>query len=184
MSAPYQAVKARGRLFVLGANKGRLWERLCNVIGRPDLISRLLASRQFPQAGANPGSDREIEKQLASKPAAEWVELMLAAGVPAAPILNLADALDAITRRRSRWSWSWRIRSKVGEIARLSRQVLRNPPDVRRSRPLLGQQSSEIMREIGIEDAGVEALRQGSVRWPVIATSMVLRQRRTRLRCH
>ena len=95
MSAPYQAVKAKDGYFVLGANNARLWERLCNVIGRPDLVSDPRFATIADRLARVRELIAEIEKPLAIKSADEWVKLMLEAGVPAAPILNLADAPDS-----------------------------------------------------------------------------------------
>jgi crotonobetainyl-CoA:carnitine CoA-transferase CaiB-like acyl-CoA transferase len=162
MSAPYQAVKAKDAYFVLGANNDRLWARLCDVIGRPDLIADARFATISDRLARVPELILEIEKQLASRSAEEWVALMLAAGIPAAPILNLADALDSDHAKA---------RDMVMEVAHPVEGSVRSlgfpvkfsetPPIVRRSPPLLGEHSIDIMREIGIEEAGVEALRRG-----------------------
>ena len=47
MAAPYQAVRASDGHFVLGANNDRLYRRLCETIGRADLIARF---DEFPDA--------------------------------------------------------------------------------------------------------------------------------------
>ena len=83
MSAPYQAVRARDDWFVLGANNDRLWQRLCAVVERPDLledpryrtIADRLANRQVLIA--------DLETSFAEADAEDWVERLLAVGVPA-----------------------------------------------------------------------------------------------------
>jgi crotonobetainyl-CoA:carnitine CoA-transferase CaiB-like acyl-CoA transferase len=161
MSAPYQAVKAKDAYFVLGANNGRLWERLCNVIGRPDLISDSRFATIPDRLARIPELIAEIEKQLASRSADEWVNLMLEAGIPAAPILNLADALDSdhAKAREMVMDLEHPIEGSVRSLG-FPVKFSGTPPMVRRSPPLLGEQSGEIMREIGIEDDGVESLRR------------------------
>jgi formyl-CoA transferase len=36
MSAPYQAVKAKNEYFVMGATNNKLWQKLCEILGRDD----------------------------------------------------------------------------------------------------------------------------------------------------
>lgn len=87
---------------------------------------------------------------------------MLAAGVPAAPILNLADALDS-DHAKARQMVMELEHPVEGSVRSLGFPVKFSgtPPVVRLPPPLLGEQSAEIMREIGIADDGVEALRRG-----------------------
>jgi len=162
MSAPYQAVKAKDGYFVLGANNARLWERLCKVVGRPELVSDPRFATIPDRLARIPELIAEIEKQLATRSADEWVELMLAAGIPAAPILNLADALDS-DHAKARQMVMELEHPVEGSVRSLGFPVKFSgtPPVVRLPPPLLGEQSAEIMREIGIADDGVEALRRG-----------------------
>ena len=93
MSAPYQAVRARDRAFVLGAANERLWQRLCAVLQRPDLADdprfALNAARMKNRAALI----AEIETTLATADADTWVERLLAAGVPAGPINTFEEAV-------------------------------------------------------------------------------------------
>ncbi len=36
MSAPYQTVKAKNEYFVMGATNNKLWQKLCEILGRND----------------------------------------------------------------------------------------------------------------------------------------------------
>lgn len=162
MSAPYQAVKAKDAYFVFGANNGKLWERLCDVIGRPDLISDSRFATIPDRLARIPELIAEIEKQLASKSADEWVRLMLESGIPAAPILNLADALesDHAKAREMVMELEHPIEGSVRSLG-FPVKFSGTPPSVRHRPPLLGEQSAEIMREIGIDSDDVELLRGG-----------------------
>jgi len=83
MSAPYQAVRAADRYLVIGAANPKLWTALCMVIGRPDL----LGDPRFTDNVARIRNRAELipllEQELARRTADEWVEMLLAAGVPA-----------------------------------------------------------------------------------------------------
>src|SRR5215472_426136 len=94
-SAPYQAVRAKDGYFVLGANSNKLWQTFCEVLDRPDLLAdprfKTIADRLLNRVVMI----EEVEKTLAQRDAAEWVEILLAAGIPAGPIMNYAQALSS-----------------------------------------------------------------------------------------
>ncbi|WP_043837382.1 CaiB/BaiF CoA transferase family protein [Muricoccus aerilatus] len=160
MSAPYQAVRAADGHFVLGAANQKLWTALCGVIGRPELI-------EDPRFADNPGRLRHrlelietLEKTFAARPAAEWIEMLLAAGIPAGPVNDFAQALAADhTRARNMvmeidHPAEGRINA-LGFPVKLSRtpQAVRHPP------PLLGEHTQEILRELGLPPDALEARR-------------------------
>lgn len=93
MSAPYQAVEASNGWFVFAAANQKLWLALLDVIGRPDLNDdprfenntiRLKNARALIDLLRPSFRERTVE---------QWVEALLAAGVPSGPILNYEQTL-------------------------------------------------------------------------------------------
>ena len=80
-------------MIVVTANDGQ-YGALCRVIGRPDLIDdpRYVTNTVRRQNRADLRA--ELIKSLVEKPAAEWAELLEAAGVASAPI----NAMDGVFR--------------------------------------------------------------------------------------
>lgn len=160
MSAPYQAVKAADGWFVLGAANQRLWQRLCTVIERPELA----ADPRFRTNGDRMRNLAELMPILDSifveRTRDDCVELLLGAGVPAAPILDYAESLSceqAIAREMV-----MRFEHPVeGDINNLGFAVKMSstPQRVRMPPPLLGQHTEEILSEVGYDDEAVAALR-------------------------
>jgi crotonobetainyl-CoA:carnitine CoA-transferase CaiB-like acyl-CoA transferase len=95
MVAPYQVFPTRdGELMVAGGND-RLFAALCDVLGLPELVS----DERFR---TNPDRVRNREElvsivsgRFAERDSAEWHRRLAAAGVPAAPVADVADIVSA-----------------------------------------------------------------------------------------
>jgi len=90
---PFQNFEASDAWFVVGAAKQVFWERLCEVIGRPDLNED---ERFATMAGRN--EHREtllpiLEEVFRARTADEWIEMLVGAGVPAARVNTVDQAL-------------------------------------------------------------------------------------------
>lgn len=82
-----------GREFVVTANTERMWQGLCSVLGRDELVS----DERFVDAAARLHHRRELwailEHEFASKPAMAWVDALAEAHVPVAPVKTVGEAL-------------------------------------------------------------------------------------------
>jgi CoA:oxalate CoA-transferase len=93
--ATYRSFKGRdGREFVVTANTERMWRAMCEQLSLPHLIDdprfETASSRQ-----ENRGELRAIlDAAFLSAPSTEWVDRLVAAQVPAAPIKNVPEALE------------------------------------------------------------------------------------------
>jgi crotonobetainyl-CoA:carnitine CoA-transferase CaiB-like acyl-CoA transferase len=90
---PFQNFEASDGWFVVGAAKQVFWERLCEVIGRPDLLDD---ERFGTMAGRNEHRDAllpELDEAFRSRSVDEWVGSLVAAGVPASRINSVEEAL-------------------------------------------------------------------------------------------
>jgi len=91
---PFQNFASADGWIVVACPKQALWERLCATIERPDL-----ADPDGPYAGfADRDRNRtallaELDAIFASRTTAEWLELLTPAGVPCAPVNDIAAAL-------------------------------------------------------------------------------------------
>jgi crotonobetainyl-CoA:carnitine CoA-transferase CaiB-like acyl-CoA transferase len=92
---PFQAFQASDGWFVIAAPKEKFWQRLTEVIERPDLAEnpryRRLADRQV-----NSEELLEIlDNIFVTRPVAHWVGLLTAAAVPVGEVNTVAQALKA-----------------------------------------------------------------------------------------
>ena len=152
LNAPYQAFRARDGHLTIAALTNQQWVRLCRVLERDALAT----DRRFATNDARMANTgelvREIESALAHSTVAEWVERLLAAGVPAGPILDYAQVFaDPHTAARR---MIWEVEHPVeGTIRTLGSPVKMSDaqPAVRRPPPLLGEHTREVLATL---DAG------------------------------
>jgi crotonobetainyl-CoA:carnitine CoA-transferase CaiB-like acyl-CoA transferase len=90
---PFQNFETADGWLVVGGVKQEAWERLCEVIGRPELNED---ERFATRAGRNEHRDELLpllEEAFLARPADAWVEALVAAGVPASRVNTVEEAL-------------------------------------------------------------------------------------------
>jgi crotonobetainyl-CoA:carnitine CoA-transferase CaiB-like acyl-CoA transferase len=149
MSAPYQAVKARDGYFVMGATNQKLWTKLCEVLERRDLIDHAEYATVPLRLKNREAMIEVLEQEFGKRDSAEWVDVLLAAGIPAGPILSYPEAFesDHARHRNMCMEIDHPNEGKVRNIG-FPVKLLGTPPIVRRHPPLLGEHNDEIFAEI------------------------------------
>ncbi|TQM11864.1 CaiB/BaiF CoA transferase family protein [Pseudonocardia kunmingensis] len=145
----------------IAANKQEQYEALCAVLERPDLLADARFATREQRKQHRVALKAELEQTLSGRSAAEWDPLLTAAGVPAAPVATLAQALE---------SPQLAARGLVAELplpvaGRTSVRVLGGPVQVdgapvrpTTSPPRLGEHTREILAELGWTRAEIDAL--------------------------
>lgn len=162
---PYQTFHAADGDFVLAVGNDRQFALLCDVIDRHDL-------RDDPRYATNPArvQNREslipiLQTIFSQQPVVYWIDTLLVRGIPAAPIHDVAAALedDHIQSRGLIEQTSL----SNGETVRLVGSPLNlshTPPELRYPPPALGEHSDEILRDVlGLDDETVAMYRQEGV---------------------
>ncbi|GHA13813.1 CoA transferase [Devosia pacifica] len=151
MSAPYQAFAGSDGHFVVGAANQKLWLIFCDVVGRPELRDDPRFKDNIDRVQRRDELAEVLRPTFLGRPANEWVELFLAAGVPAGPINDYSVALDNehVHHRKAVMEIEHPVEGKfkaLGFPAKLSR----TPASVQRPPPLLGEHNDEILAELGM----------------------------------
>jgi crotonobetainyl-CoA:carnitine CoA-transferase CaiB-like acyl-CoA transferase len=152
---------ADGWIFIM-CNKERFWPELCEAVGRPDWAEDP-EFRRFPDRLRNRDRlTRLLDEALGARTTAEWMAVF-AGRVPAAPVNDLAQALDNPFVREEGRVWD------VPHPARPDFRMLA-PPYVcpgetlpRRPAPPLGQDTEEVLRACGMAPGRIAALREEGV---------------------
>jgi crotonobetainyl-CoA:carnitine CoA-transferase CaiB-like acyl-CoA transferase len=141
---PYQLFHARDRAFVIGAGTDRHFAQLCGLIGEPQLATRFATN-------ADRVRDRKtlvpmLERIFQTKPARHWIARCREAGVPAAVVSGVKEALRSATLV----DIDHPIVGKYAAIANPLRLSGKRFP-VRKAPPTLGQHTDAILRELGVK---------------------------------
>ena len=149
ISAPYQALRTRDGHLVVGGNNQKLWQRLCDVLGRPELAEDPRFADNAARMAHRPELVAELEAALAAGDTAHWVEALLEAGVPAGPIHDYAQAV-ADPHTLARDMVVEMEHPEAGTVYGLGIPVKlsETPGSIRRPAPLLGQHTDEILGEL------------------------------------
>jgi CoA:oxalate CoA-transferase len=161
---PYGQFATKDSNIVVAVFGDEFFRRFCDTIGLPELI----ADERF---ATNPGRVRHREEVLApiarvmrQRTSSEWLDLLEQAGIPAAPVNSLAEAL-LHPQVQHREMVTQVAHPLAGDI-----QLLGNPikMDSRRSDvlppPRLGEHTQEVLRELlGLSDAELDALQVSGV---------------------
>jgi CoA:oxalate CoA-transferase len=91
---PFQAFHAADGLLVVAAGNDTLWRKLCELIGRPALATDPLLATNALRTANQPWLEEQLNAALASRTVAEWLEIFIQAGIPAAPIQDIAQVID------------------------------------------------------------------------------------------
>ena len=147
LTAPYQALRTKDGHLTVGGNNQKLWARLCETIGRPELIARFPTNAE--RMARRPELVGELEAALAARTTDEWVEALLAAGVPAGPIHDYAQVVED-PHTQARDMIVAMEHPEAGTVYGLGIPVKLSgtPGSIRRPAPLLGQHTDEILAEL------------------------------------
>lgn len=103
--APFQAFGAADGALVIAAGNDALWAKLCEVLEVPQLIDHPQLATNGLRTDNQPFMQVELNTALSRKPVAEWLRLLQGAGIPAAPIQNIAELLnDPQLQARDMWN--------------------------------------------------------------------------------
>src|SRR3954462_5535850 len=90
--APYETYEAADRPFALAVGNDRLFGRLCEAIGRPELARDERFATNSARVAHLDALGEALEAVFRTRPAAHWVELLRAASVPVGPINRVSEA--------------------------------------------------------------------------------------------
>ena len=141
----------------------KIWERFCQAVD----AQRLADSPDYETAAARlknrDALNAEIDKIMAHRTSADWVDALNEAGVPCGPIYSIdqvfADPqVEHLGIAQSVAKPDGETLTVVGQPVELSR----TPSRIVVAPPEIGQHTDEVLKEFGYADAEIAALRQAN----------------------
>jgi crotonobetainyl-CoA:carnitine CoA-transferase CaiB-like acyl-CoA transferase len=157
---PYQNFNAADGPFALAVGNDGQFAALCTLLGRPDL----LADQRFATNPARVVNRAALVAALSAifvtHPAAHWVELCLAAGIPAGPVQTVTQALSDEHAAAHHLIRETTLADGT-VIPTVASPLLPDTPDaIRYPPPALGQHTSAVLSEIlGLSADEIAALK-------------------------
>jgi len=158
--APYQTFEtADGHLNLACLNR-KLWGALCEAIDRPDLLDDERFATNADRVERMDELEAELAATLSERSTDEWMEILVDAGVPAAPVQGVEDAL---------YNEQTQAREMVETVERDGREipVIDHPLNFdhldsgfERAPPGLGEHTREVFSELGYDDATIDSMAE------------------------
>jgi len=148
-----------GRFMTLGALEPKFWENFCRKVGRDELVPR-----QFDDGELRKQLFEEVAAIFKSKSQAEWVELMQDADCCCEPVLSMAEAFDHPQARAREMVRKFGVSmSETMSHLGFAYKMSLTPPRTTTGSPALGQDSQDLLRQIGLSDDEIQNLRKRGI---------------------
>jgi len=152
--APYDKFPTKTVEVFIGAGNNRAYARLCNELGHPELID----DPRFANNSERVANRAELrEELLAAFAAVDGEELcmkLLAAGIPAGPVLDTGQVMNAPHTRHRNMAAKLDWYEGAGTPIKFSR----TPSELRSTPPAFGAHADEILAEHGYDADDIKAL--------------------------
>jgi formyl-CoA transferase len=157
--APYQAVRSADGFFTFGANSQRHWELACGVFGLDTLVADPRFATNADRLANRAALIAAIEARTTLEPTAVWTERLGAAGIPTGPIWSYdrVFADEHLAARSFFVDAPHRTLGMVRQVASPMR-LSRTPARIDSAGPVLGADSTAVLREAGLSDDEITAL--------------------------
>jgi len=163
-SMPTSAYPTADGYMNVAASGNTMWKRLCEAIGRDDLIEHPDYRDAEDRAQHRKALNAEIDRALKKKPTAEWVEILNRAGVPCGPIYPM-DEVFADPQVRHLGAAAEVEHPRLGTLRLIDQPVKlsRTPARLAAATPERGGHTDEVLREIGYDDGAIARLRENGI---------------------
>ena len=162
---PYEVFQAQDAYMTLGVANNSLWEKMCRAIGREDLAKDARFDSEAKRVTNRDSLIPALNAEFGKRPAAEWLERLDEAGVPAGRIKTVAEVCES-QHLRERGMFVRLAHPKAGAVTAMGVPIRLwdTPGTAQAPAPLLGQHTDEILTGLlRIPKSRIDTLRAAGV---------------------
>ena len=163
--APFDAFMAKDGMFVMGVGTNAMWKKLCDLMGRPDLFEdpRYLTNDDRCK-NYLPDLKNNVEAYTLTKTKQELQEIMNEAGIPFGLIATVAEAAEH-PQLQTREMLIEVDDPALGtiKIPGIPIKMHDTPGVVSQAAPLLGQNTDEVLNELGFSSEEIKTFHDRQV---------------------
>lgn len=158
---PFEPFETADGEIMVAAGNNELWTRLCRALDIPELASdaRFITN---PQRHVHYAEMRAaLDAVFRTRPTADWLALLDAAGVPNGPINSIADVVhDPQVQAREMMQTVEHPVAGATQLPGIPIKLSATPGAIRRAAPVLGEHTAEVLGEwLGLDDQEIEEMR-------------------------
>jgi crotonobetainyl-CoA:carnitine CoA-transferase CaiB-like acyl-CoA transferase len=141
----------------------KIWERFCHAAGAPELIAHADYKTGALRSQHRDALNAEIDRLLALRTSADWVERLNEAGVPCGPIYSIdqvfadpqVECLGIAQGVKKRDKSTMKLVGQPMTLSRTPSRLAAPPPE-------LGQHTEAVLKEFGYKAKDIAALRKAN----------------------
>jgi len=161
---PYQAFKANDTYVNIAAGNDQLWQKFCSAVGLEDIVENPKYSTNAKRVENRNELVNIISNIVSSKNAQEWLDILTKAGVPCGPIYTMDEIFtDPQVLHRNMVKDLDHLKAGKIKVTGVPVKLSGTPGEILTSPPVLGQNTKEILLELGYSDNDIEKFYQEKV---------------------
>jgi len=161
---PYQAFETKNGYIVVAAASEAIWTRFCEAIEREDLLEDPRFSDNASRVEHRDALDALLDEEFAQYTTEKLENRFEENDVPASPIRDIEEVFNSpqVQARNMRWTVPHPTAGEI-QMAGSPMHFSETPTTLREHPPLLGEQTHEILSEVGYTESEILRLEESGV---------------------